>query len=178
MSDNEVHLKLLRLVNQRNSRNPIATRFQTHPDRVEQLLGSSSDSTHQARSGTNSFATRPFQYRRPRPIPLQRSQRQAAVDEIERLITECRAIEVAPEHDGDKALSSSAEPWERRPLRQGNGPRERIIPIISSWQEQREYDQRCSAEMRIRRNEGKPYRDFELTVFTVNKKSGGLSAMH
>jgi hypothetical protein len=136
MSNDEVHLKLLRLVDQGNSKNPIAARFQSHSDRVEQLLGPASDSTHQARLGTTySFATQPYQYQRPRPIPLQRAQRAAAEDEIERLITECRAIEVAPEHDGDKALSPSAEPWERRPLRQGNWARERIIPIISSWQE-------------------------------------------
>jgi hypothetical protein len=95
------------------------------------------------------------------------------VEEIERLMTECRAIEVAPEHDCDKALSSSAEQWERRPLRQGNWPRERIIPVVDSWREQSEYDAGCLAEMRTRRQAGKPYRDFESIVFTVDKKDGG-----
>ncbi len=90
MSDNEIHLALLALVQQGNSKNPIAARFQTQPDRVERLLGPESDSTRQAHSGTAySFTTRPFQYRRPRPIPLRRDQRRAAVEEIERLMTEC-----------------------------------------------------------------------------------------
>ena len=84
---------------------------------MEKLLGHDSSSTKQAHSGSAySFSSRPFQYKRPRLIQLQKAQRQAAVDEIERLMTECNAIEVAPEHDRDKALTPSAAAWERRPL--------------------------------------------------------------
>jgi hypothetical protein len=47
MSDNEIHLALLQLVTQDNSRNHVAARFQSYPDRVEKLLGPDSDSAQQ-----------------------------------------------------------------------------------------------------------------------------------
>jgi hypothetical protein len=87
MSDHDMHHTLLQLAERGNSSNPIAARFQSHPDKVERLLGSESNITKQVLSGSAySLASRPFQYRRPRPIPLQKAQRQAAVDEIERLM--------------------------------------------------------------------------------------------
>ena len=174
MTDEKVHQTLLDLVRRGNSQNPIAARFQSHPDRVERLLGPESHSVEQAYSGSAySFSSRPFQYRRPRVIPMQNTQRRAAVDEIERLMTECHAVEVAPEHDSDKALTPSSAEWEHRPLRQGNWPRERTIPVCSSWQEQQEYDRQCTADMKARQRLGKPFRDFESAVFTVDKKDGG-----
>jgi hypothetical protein len=54
---------------------------------------------------------------------MQNAQRRTAVDEIDRLMTECHAVEVAPEHDSDKALTPSSVELERRPLWHGNWPR-------------------------------------------------------
>jgi hypothetical protein len=125
----------------------------------------------------NTLGSRPFQYRRPRTIPLQKSKRQAAVDEIERLTTECHAVEIAPEHDGDKALTASAEAWERRPLPNGNWPRERRIPIVTSWTEQQAYDRRCVADMMARRVQGKPYRDLSRQ-YSRSTKRWRPSPMH
>ncbi len=177
MSDSEMHHSLLQLACRGNSKNLIAARFQSQPDRVERLLGPESGTTRQAQSGSAyNLTSRPFQYRRPRTIPLQKIQRQAAVDEIERLMIECHAVEIAPEHDGDKALTTSAEAWERRPLPNGNWPENAgYLPIITSWTEQQAYDRRCVADMRARRVQGKPYRDFESAVFTVDKKMADIA---
>ena len=174
MSDHDIHHALWQLAEKGNSGNPIAARFQSQPDRVERLLGSESHTTKQVFSGSAyNLSARPFQYRRPRLIPLQKAQRKAAVEEIERLMQVCHAVEVAPEHDGDKALTTTSEAWERRPLPYGNWPRERQIPVVGSWAEQQTYDRRCANEMTARRCQGKPYRDFESAVFTVDKKDGG-----
>ena len=71
MTDEKIHQTLLDLVRRGNSQNPIAARFQSHPDRVERLLGPESHSVEQAYSGSAySFSSRPFQYRRPRVIPM------------------------------------------------------------------------------------------------------------
>jgi hypothetical protein len=86
---------------------------------------------------------------------------------------ERHAVEVAPEHDRDKALTASAAAWERRPLPSGPWPQERAIPICSSWEEQQAYDRKSEAEMKVRLQQGKPFRDFESAVFTVDKKDGG-----
>jgi hypothetical protein len=71
-------------------------------------------------------------------------------------MTECHAVEVAPEHDRDKALTSSAAAWELCPLPQ-----------------QQAYDRKSETEMKERQQKGKPFRDFESAVFTVDKKDGG-----
>jgi hypothetical protein len=111
MSDEENHQALVDLVVRGNSCNPIAARFQSCPERVQKLLGPESSSTKQAQAGSAySFSSRPFQYKRPRLIPLKKAQRQAAVDEIERLMTECHAVEVAPEHVIDFGRSMGTTP--------------------------------------------------------------------
>jgi hypothetical protein len=74
MSDHDIHHALWQLAEKGNSGNPIAARFQSQPDRVERLLGSESHTTKQVLSGSAyNLSARPFQYRRPRPVSLQKA---------------------------------------------------------------------------------------------------------
>ena len=174
-SDEEVHETLMALANSWNSDRRVAGRMQTSPCSVEQLLGPESETTKTARGGSAfNFHTRPYQYRRPRPISLAVPQKAAAIQEVKRLTEVCGAVESAPLHDNDKALLwSTAESWERSPLRTGPWPREKKVPILS-LKERARYDQAQLREERVRRQQGKPYRDFESTVFTVPKSDGGF----
>jgi hypothetical protein len=123
LSADAIHDSLLRIALQGNSGRPIAARVQSNPARIARLLGSKNPSTRQARDGcAYSLVQRPFQVRRPRPIRLAAGGLQAAAEEIERLEHVCGAIESAPEHDRDKALSPSAAGWELRPLPRGKWP--------------------------------------------------------
>jgi hypothetical protein len=45
--------------------------------------------------------------------------------------------------------------------------------MCSSWQEQQQYVCQCTADMKERQQQVKPFRDFESAVFTVDKKDGG-----
>ena len=173
LSADAIHDSLLRIALQGNSGRPIAARVQSNPARIARLLGSENPSTRQARDGcAYSLVQRPFQVRRPRPIRLAAGGLQAAAEEIERLEHVCGAIESAPEHDRDKALSPSAAGWELRPLPRGKWPAEKRIPQISSRVELAAYDEACLASQHARRVAGKPFRDFESTVFVVPKKDG------
>ena len=172
-SDEVVHTTLMSIAMAENSSRPIAGRMQTDPAAVSRLLGVESDTSKTAAGGSAyNFSSRPYQYRRPRPISLTKEQRDAAVTEIHRL-QQGGAVEKAPPHDGDKALPSTASPWERTPLRTGPWPRERKIPVCRSSREFRDYDHRQVEEHLRRQLLGKPHRDFESTVFTVPKKDGG-----
>ena len=173
-SDEVVHATLMSMAEDLNSSRPIAGRMQTNPAAVSRLLGVESDTTTTAKGGSAyNLSSRPYQCRRPRPIPLAKDQREAAVAEIHRLQHVCGAVETAPPHDGDKALLSTALPWERAPLRTGPWPRERKVPMCQSRREFRDYDRRQVDEHLQRQLLGKPHRDFESTVFTVPKKDGG-----
>ena len=156
-----------------NSAKPIAARCQSHPTRVAGLLGTADPTSIQAAQGcAYSFQQRPYQYRRPRPIRLAGDQMGAAAAEIDRLIHLCGAVEMAPAHDRDKALRPDAAVWERRPLRGGWWPAEKRVPVFTSDEAVQAYDRECLSSQASRRVRGKPFRDFESTVFTVPKKDG------
>jgi hypothetical protein len=97
---------------------------------------------------------------------------EAAAVEIDRLERVCGAVEAAPSHDRDKALTSSACGWELRSLPRGPWPAEKRIPLVSSQADLRAYDDCCMASQVSRRGAGKPFRDFESTVFVAPKKDG------
>ena len=173
LSPDSIHDTLLKIALQGNSSRPIAARVQSNPARIARLLGSEDPSTRQARDGcAYNLAQRPFQIRRPRPIRLNAGGLRAAQEEIERLEHVCRAIEAAPEHDRDKALTPSAPEWELRPLPRGSWPAEKRIPQLASHEEVRAYDAACLASQQTRRLAGRPFRDFESAVFVVPKKDG------
>ena len=173
LSADAIHDALVRIALRGNSARPIAARVQSRPARIARLLGSENPTATQARDGcAYSLTQRPFQIRRPRPIRLQAGGLHAAAAEIDRLEHICGAVESAPPHDRDKALSPSAATWELRPLPRGPWPAEKSIPQISSRAELRAYDDGCLASQVHRRAAGKPFRDFESTVFVVPKKDG------
>jgi hypothetical protein len=131
-SDDHAHLCLLALAERGNQSTPIAARLQTRPSRIAALMGLDDPTALAALGGSAyNFHTRPFQYSRPRPIRLDRFQTAAVTTELRRLQTACCAVKPAPEHDGDKALMTSAPAWERTPLRIGPWPRERRIPVFT-----------------------------------------------
>ena len=172
-SDQAIHDVLLAIAQRGNSSEPIAARAQSHPTRVARLLGHTNPSAVQAAQGcAYTFMQRPYQYRRPRSIRLGSFQLAAAVAEIDRLMYVCGAVEAAPSHDRDKALRPNAAPWERAHLRMGRWPAEKRVPVLSSDEAVREYDRDCMRSQTLRRAQGKPFRDFESTVFTVPKKDG------
>ena len=174
-SDSDIHLCLLALAEIGNSSTPIAARLQSNPSHIGSLLGVD-DPTYAASAGGSAynFISRPFQYSRPRPIRLDRFQFAAVSEELDRLRHQCRAVEAAPDHDGDKALLTSAPAWERQPLRLGPWPRERRIPVFATRARVTVYNQQCRAHQRQRRNAGLAFRDFESPVFTVPKKDGAF----
>ena len=173
LSPDALHDALLRIALRGNSARPIAARVQSQPVRIARLLGTDDPTAAQALHGcAYNLETRPFQIRRPRPIRLAAGGLQAASAEIDRLEHVCGAIESAPSHDRDKALTRSAAAWERRPLPRGPWPAEKLIPLVSSAAESRAYDAECLASQVSRRAAGRPFRDFESTVFVVPKKDG------
>ncbi len=115
---------------------------------------------------------------RPRSIRLDRFQSAVVAEELHRLRFVCNAVEVAPEHDGDKALRTTAPTWERSELRVGPWPREWRIPILATRARVRLYDHRCLAQQQQRRHRGLAFRDFESPVFYVVAEglSSGLFA--
>jgi hypothetical protein len=120
LSDEAIHDVLVRIALRGNSARPIAARCQSHPTRVAGLLGTDDPTSIQAAQGcAYTFHQRPYQYRRPRPIRLAGDQMGAVAAEIDRLIQQCGAVEMAPAHDRDKALRPDAAVWERPPLRGG-----------------------------------------------------------
>jgi hypothetical protein len=173
LSPDDLHDTLLAIALRGNSARPIAARTQSNSVRIACLLGSENSTTKQARDGcAYNLAQRPFQMRRPRPIRLATGGLQAVAEEIARLEHVCGAIESAPSHDRDKALPRSAEDWELRPLPRGAWPAEKQIPRITSQAGVWAYDAACLASQQARRLAGKPFRDFESTVFVVPKKDG------
>ena len=175
LSDEAIHDMLLRIAQQGNSDRPIAARVQSHPSRVAHLLGQDdATSIHAAEGCPYTFHQRPYQYRRPRPIRLAAPQMAAASEEIDRLLHVCGAVEIAPAHDRDKALRPSAPAWERVPLRRGWWPAEKRVPVLATAAARLQYDQACLESQALRQSQGKPFRDFESTVFTVPKKCGGF----
>jgi hypothetical protein len=105
----DIHLCLLALAEAGNSPLPIAARIQSRPRQLDALLGKDETTSIQARGGSAyNFMTRPFQHHRPRTIRLDKAQQTAVASEIRRLHHECKAVEYAPPHDGDKAIRQSA----------------------------------------------------------------------
>ena len=173
LTPDAIHDILLAIAVRGNSPRPIAARVQSHPARVERLLGADNPTARQSVDGcAYSLAQRPYQIRRPRPIRLATCALRAASLEIDRLERVCGAVESAPMHDRDKALTSAAEEWELRPLPKGAWPAEKRVPLVSSQAELRQYDTACLASQASRRAAGRPFRDFESTVFVVPKKDG------
>ena len=173
LSADAIHDALLKIAQRGNSARPIAARVQSRPACIARLLGANDPTSAQALNGcAYSLAQRPFQFRRPRTIRLAAGGLLAASAEIERLERVCDAVEPAPEHDRDKALTPRASSWELRPLPAGSWPAEKRIPSVSTRTEMQHYDAACLASQEARRSEGKPFRDFESTVFVVPKKDG------
>ncbi len=54
----------------------------------------------------------------------------------------------------------------------GGLARRKQIPVLSSPAERRRYNETCAASQAERRAAGRPFRDFESTVFVVPKKDG------
>ena len=174
-SNDDIHRCLLALAEGGNQTSSIAARFQTRPERIGALVGAASDAARTAQGGSAyNFHSRPFQYSRPRPFRLGSLETAAVTEELNRLTHQCRAVEIAPDHDGDKALLTTAPAWERTPLRLGPWPRERRIPVFSQHVRVKRYNHRCMAEQRRRRAAGLAFRDFESAVFTVPKKDGAF----
>ena len=174
-SNDDIHRCLLAIAEGGNQTSPIAARFQTRPERIDALVGAASEAARTAQGGSAyNFHSRPFQYSRPRSLRLGSLETAAATEELNRLTHQCRAVEIAPEHDGDKALLNTAPAWERTPLRLGPWPRERRIPVFSQHVRVKRYNHRCLTEQRRRRAAGLAFRDFESTVFTVPKKDGAF----
>jgi hypothetical protein len=173
LSSDGIHDLLLGIALQGNSIRPIAARVQSRPDRVAALLGEDNLTTTQAFRGcAYNFGQRPYQIRRPRPIRLAADSLRAASAEIDRLREVCGAVESAPAHDRDRALTSWASAWELHPLPLGMWPAEKRVPILASRDDRRRYDDACMASQAARRAAGRPFRDFESTVFVVPKKDG------
>ena len=127
LSADAIHDLLLGIALQGNSNRPIAARVQSRPDRVAGLLGEGNPTSAQAISGcAYNFGQRPYQIRRPRPIRLAAGSLQAASAEIDRLLEVCGAVESAPAHDRDRALTPGASAWELRPLPLGRWPAEKL----------------------------------------------------
>jgi hypothetical protein len=174
-SDDDVHLCLLALAEHGNQSTPIAARLQTRPSRIAALLGPDGPTSLTALGGSAyNFHSRPFQYSRPRSIRLDRLQATAVTAELRRLRTKCYAVEPAPEHDGDEALTLAASAWERTSFRMGPWPRERCIPVFTNQLHVRLYDKQCRNIQQQRRSAGLAFRDFESPVFTVPKKDGAF----
>jgi hypothetical protein len=178
-SDDHVHLCLLALAKRGNRSTLIAARLQTRPSSVAALLGPD-DSTSVAALGGSAynFHTRHFQYSRPRSIRLDRFQTSAVTMELRRLQTECYAAELAPEHDGDKAIMASAPAWERTTLRTGPWPRERRIPVFNRRSQVTLYNRQCQVAQYRRRAADLAFRDFESPVFTVPKNGQRLPPLY
>ena len=173
MNDDEVHHTLMAHCERMNQNTPVSARFQSRPDGVSALLGEASETTKTARGGSAyNWGSRPHQYYRPVSLHLKSDAESAVMAEVERLETVCGAIELAPPHDFDKALPISAAAWERTPLRLGPWPKETPITLLPSG-DVPAYDRHHLRMMRIRRLQGKPYRDVESPVFTVPKADGG-----
>jgi hypothetical protein len=174
-SDDHVYLCLLALAERGNQSTPIAARLQTRPSSVTALLEPDDPTSVTALGGSAyNFHTRPFQYSRPRSIRLDRFQTSAVTMELRRLQTECYAVELAPEHDGDKAIMASASALERIALRTGPWPRERRIPVFNRRSQVILYNRQCQVAQHRRRAAGLAFRDFESPVFTVPKKGGAF----
>jgi hypothetical protein len=117
LSSDGIHDLLMGIALKGNSIRPIAARVQSRPDRVVALLGEDNPTTTQAFRGcAYNFGQRPYQIRRPRPIRLAADSLRAGSAEIDRLREVCGAVESAPAHDRDRALTSWASAWELRPL--------------------------------------------------------------
>ena len=104
---------------------------------------------------------------------MDKVQELATATEITRLRDDCKAIEEAPEHDGDRCLRPWAQAYERRPIPQGRWPMEQPIPILHSDAEVDRHDREQTAIFRSRLARGMPLRDFESGVFCVAKSDGG-----
>ncbi len=156
-----------------NSARPIAARVQSQPARIAQLLADNDPTAHQVANGcAYNLAQRPYQIRRPHPIRLAAGGLWVTSAEINRLEHVCDAIESAPVHDRDRALTAAARDWELRPLPRGPWPAEKTVPVVSSRTALRDYNEACLASQVSRRAAGRPFRDFESTVFVFPKKDG------
>ena len=175
ISHEEIERVLTQLALAGNSTRPVAARLQTHPQNVKKLVGDADSlAAESARRGVAyRFDRRPQQWRRPRPLHLALDQELAASTEIARLYNECRAIERAPSHDGDKCLRSWSQSYEREVPPRGQWPKEPIIPLCRTESEVEKYNKVQMDLYRRRRAAGLPLRDFESGVFTVAKNDGG-----
>jgi len=103
---------------------------------------------------------------------LNQEQAAAVTQEIDRLHYDCDAVELAPPHDSDKALTKWAQAYERQPFPRGSWPVEQPVPVLPSH-EITSYDLKQSRICAARRRKGLPFRDFEQGVFPVAKSDGG-----
>ena len=88
----------------------------------------------------------------------------------------CRAVEAAPAHDRDKPLFPEAPLWERLSLPLRPWPQEKRVAVVSTKAEARAYDDGCLRSSQLAwQGAGRPFRDFESTVFVFPKKDGKLS---
>ena len=171
----EVERILQTIATEGNSDLPVAERLQRHPANVAALIQDPESITAaSARRGvTYQMTERPRQHRRPHPLRLEPDQELAASTEIARLFNVCKAIEVAPLHDGDKCLREWAKAYERQPLPRGKWPSEKPIPVCRSETAVDRYNKEQMEIFRRRRARGMPLRDFESGVFCVAKSDGG-----
>ena len=173
LTPHEMHQILLQRATERNGSAPVAARFQTHPERVCNLVSGDSVAASVARHGIlYRFRETPTQIRYPRGLRLNKSQTFAVEEEISRLHG-IGAIERAPDHDGHKALLPTAAPWEKSPQPPGRWPRAPPVPVLSLTEMAR-YDHSQRKIQQARRAQGLPYRDFESSVFVVPKSDGGF----
>ena len=158
-----------------NSTRPVAARLQSRPENMARLIQDDTCmAVGAARHGAAyRFSEKPHQYRRPKPFKLDSVQERAALTEIQRLYHKCGAIELAPEHDGDRALRPGAAKYELQPMPHGQWPRERPVPVLYSPDAVERYNRAQMKQFQARVTAGKPLRDFESGVFVVGKSDGG-----
>ena len=176
MSADDMQKVLTSLAERGNSTRPVAARLQSRPANVARLVAEPQSVTVQAarRGVVYKFVERPQQTTRPRIMRMKTAETAAVNEEITRLLQVCEAIELAPDHDCDKALGPTASRFEREPFPLGPWPREDEVPVFNTQQEVLLYDNRMQRGYLHRRQTGKPLRDFESGVFVVGKSDGGF----
>jgi len=173
LAPDDIHRVLLALAKQHNSNKPVAARFQENPAASRRLTGADSFQSRVATSGVAySFQGRPFQLKRPAKIRLKQTQAAAAEEEIQRLLRVCKAIEIAPCHDGHLPLTKGAARYEREPFPMSRWPREQPVPVLREDQ-LADYDRRQLLIYNDCRLRGFAPRDTESSVSTVPKSDGG-----
>jgi hypothetical protein len=166
---------LTRIATAGNTEKPVGARLQSNPNQVQDLLwGESSLTVQAARRGVAySFDQRPAQLRRPAKMRLNQEQATAVRQETDRLHHACDAVELAPQHDSDKALTRRAQEHEVQPFPRGSWPHE-PFPRGSGTTRSQETRHSPVAHLRSTPEGGTPVQRLRTGVFPRSKERRGL----